>query len=407
MIDDPPRALLLACLHQDPRRLAAFELPPDDSPQWDALVALATEQRVRPRVYQRVKAAAIGPDRVRHALASANRQIGLHNLRLQGELAAVAGFLRERDIPVAVLKGAHLIASVYAGVAQREMSDLDILVRREHLPAAVDAVKARGYQPYKTFSIDLDVALSNHLARFTKRDVGSIEIHWSITIPTDAHHVDPAGLWVRAVPLRTAGADVWGLAREDLLLHVCAHTSYQHQFRIGLRPFCDIAATIASDPARIDWPALVERAKTWNWARGVHLSLTLAHELVGAEVPGHVLDALKPAGFDQTVLDAAATHVFATPSAAPLEPGVARLAGAETALARLRHLAARVFVPRQELARAYGLSPDSKRLPLYYAVRIKELVERYNAHTVRLLVTHDPELTAAAERTNTIRRWLQ
>src|SRR5262245_17928014 len=100
MIDDPPRALLLACLHQDPQRLAAFELPRDDSPHWDALAALATEQRVRPRVYQRLKAAGIGPDRVRHPLEQANRQVGLRNLRLQGELAAVAGFLRAREIPV-------------------------------------------------------------------------------------------------------------------------------------------------------------------------------------------------------------------------------------------------------------------------------------------------------------------
>src|SRR5262245_22761647 len=103
MIDDSPRSLLLACLHQDPQRLAAFDLPPDDSPLWDALVALAAVQRVRPRVYQRLKAAGIGPDRVRHALEQANRQVGLRNLRLQRELAAVAGFLRVREIPVAVL----------------------------------------------------------------------------------------------------------------------------------------------------------------------------------------------------------------------------------------------------------------------------------------------------------------
>jgi hypothetical protein len=99
--------------------------------------------------------------------------------------------------------------------------------------------------------------------------------------------------------------------------------------------------------------------------------------------------------------------VGAPPAAAGGPPALARFAGDERTLTRLRHLAARVFVPRLELARTYGLPPDAKGLPLYYAVRIKELVARHGAPVARLLVQHDPELIAAAERTNTIRRWLQ
>jgi hypothetical protein len=142
----------------------------------------------------------------------------------------------------------------------REMSDLDILVRRDHLPQAVDAMRARGYSPARPFTIDADVAQFHHLPRFSHGEAAPIEVHWNITPPLDSHAIDPEELWVRAVPWSSAHIPALGLSLEDLLLHLCFHTSFQHQFQFGgLRALCDVATTLDEQGPSFDWRLLFGR----------------------------------------------------------------------------------------------------------------------------------------------------
>jgi hypothetical protein len=401
-------ALLLACVHRDPQQLVAATLPAPDSAVWDDLVALAGRQRVRPLVHRRlaaVRGARSIPERVLQALEPIVRQTVLRNLRYHAEVAAIARALARDDVDVLMLKGADLIATTYESPSLREMNDIDLLVRREHLALTVAAIGARGYRPHHEFSIEVETALRHHLTGFEKPGVASIEIHWTITNPTSAQAIDPASLWARATPMTLGGTRVLTLSREDLLLHLCFHASHQHQLRFGLRPFCDIAALVAREGAHLDWPGLAERARTWRWERGVYLTLRLTRDLVGGAIPDAALDALKPAQVPTRILDAARAQVFAAAETDDLQPGIARLTSSETLWARLGHLRRRLLPSRLEMARLYGLPPGSARIHLYLH-RAGDLVLRHGAPAARLLLGRDTAFTDAASRTNQIRQWL-
>jgi hypothetical protein len=405
MIQSEPRELLLSCLHRDPGRLDADALPDAGSHVWDELLDLAATQRVRPLLYRGLKRRGLEqclPPRITGALKLASRETAMRNLRFLAELGQIARALGAQGAPVMALKGAHLTGEVYRDAGLREMSDLDILVRPEHLPRAVDAVHARGYRPDQPFTIDEDMAASHHLTRFAKGGVAPIEVHWNITPPLDPHAIDPEELWHRATPWSSGGVSALGLCLEDLLLHLCFHTSFQHQFRfVGLRPFCDMAMILDQRGPSVDWSLLLRRARAWNWTRGVYLSLQLARDLLGAEVPASALHALQPASLDTGVLEAASDEIFAS---SLLPGGVARLVAKEPVLARLRRVGRRVLdqtpAPR---ARPLGwLRLVGPRL-----VGGGDLLRRHGPSLVRLLLKGDPALVAIAERTNRIRSWLE
>jgi hypothetical protein len=361
-------------------------LPPPECNVWDDLTGLAARQRVRPLLYRALWSCGLEtqtPAGLWDNLALAYRDTALRNLRLCAELAHVARALAARDVPVLVLKGGYLVGEIYRDVGLREMNDLDILVQVEHLPTAVDVLRERGYRPLRAFTIKSDVEAAHHLTPFVKRDVAAIEIHWNITPPHTPHAIDPAELWRRAVPMTLAGVKMRGLCPVDLLLHLCFHASFQHQFQFGLRPFCDIAATIDQCGTDVDWVVMVRRARDWNWTRGVYLALRLARDLVGARVPADVFHELAPADFDHELLEMASTQIFSPPVA----PIVAQLAGDKGVAFRFRHLA------------RYAL-----RQWRQMAARPTDLVRR--GRTAARLLNNDPALTASAERTNRLFTWM-
>lgn len=409
MTGDAIREVLLACLHQEPNRLDEAALSAIDDAGWDRVLALATVQRVRPLLHQRLarrNLQALVPERVWHALRQASWQTATRTLRLQATMAALARALAADDIPVIVLKGAYLAHDVYGNAALREMIDLDILVRREHLQLAVDLLVAHGYKPSRPFSVDRDTTVNHHVTRLRK-GTACVEIHWNITKPNQTYSIDPADLWLRAVPVQIGGIAVFALSPEDLLLHLCFHTSYHHRFEFGLRPFCDIAATIRRFHAEINWHDVQHRSGEWKWGRGVHLALYLANDLVGAAVPAEVLAALTPTGYDADMVETARAQVFAEKAELDgMGRELARLREDGSLRAKVCHLCRRIFVSRSELGVIYGVDPHSSTIALFYAVRVRDLMRRLGGRAMRLLWKGEPELVWIAERQNRLRKWL-
>jgi len=401
--------LLLDCLHLDPGRVDAPRLAALTEADWGNLAALAAEQRVRPLLYQWLKSCgldAVVPDAIRQTLRGFYLYNASHNLRLCNELKHIVEALRVDDVPIIVLKGLHLATEVYDNIALREMGDLDLLVPKNNLQRAADTLTALGYEPLKPYSIDVDVAVLHHLTPFVKPNGSKIEIHWTITRPNQHYTIAVDELWERAVPIQIVGIDVWGLCPEDLLLHLCVHTSYQHQFAFGLRPSCDIAQVIEHYGEALDWGIVRQRAETWGWGRGVYLALYLAKELVGANVPGEVLRQLKPSTFEDTIVTTAKNQLFAERAATgPVSRNLAQLMGRDNLWASLRDFYHSVFVPKLALARQYSVSSDSPKIYLYYLVRFTDLLARYGRTALRLH-QNDPEIAPLADRTRDLSEWL-
>jgi hypothetical protein len=406
----PEARVLLASLHQDRSRLEKSGIENLSPDQWSELVTLAGQQRVRPLMHQRLletgrwKAA---PESAWKRLGDECRLIAMRKMRMHAELAHILTTLAAADIPTIVLKGAYLGPTVYKNIALREMSDLDIMVPRNQLESAVALVMAQGYEGIHKFSVESDARAGHHVTRLIKGHVAAVEVHWALTPPCDQTASDPQPLWWRARPVILPGATAFSLSSADLLLHLCVHTSFQHQFEFGLRPSCDIACVIAHEGDALDWSEVVSTSERHGWSRGVALALRLARDLVGADVPDSALRQMRIGDEDRGIA-IASQLTWATPNeiaafAAPLAP----LGGGTGLTHKLGEVLGRIKLTRPQLTALYRIREDAWWWRLLYIVRLGDLLRRHSAAAVQLLWGRNEASDNMARQRNDMAAWLR
>ena len=140
------------------RLLAALRLP--DAPptdwaawscdDWEALLEAARRHLVAPLLCSRFQEAGLDaqmPKAIWERWQQAYQESAADNMARYMELTRLLMVLQKEGIPVLLLKGAHLAIGVYGHLALRKMSDLDLLLHREDLPRAEDALRGMGYVP--------------------------------------------------------------------------------------------------------------------------------------------------------------------------------------------------------------------------------------------------------------------
>lgn len=278
--------------------------------EWEAVARAAVRHGVAPIVHARLSEAGVAsraPEQVTRLLKGYFVRTGLENLRLFSRLAPLLQALAEHSIEAIVLKGAYLAEAVYGNPALRSMGDADVLVRRTDLQRAEQLLCAHGWQ--QPMPLHTETALpSGHQLPTFELDSVQVEIHWSIENDESPFLIDGDGLFERAGRVRIGGAPALALSSEDLLLHLCLHTAYNHgwlPFGSGLRPLCDIAATISHCEDRLDWNLLGQRADAWGVRNCAWLTLTLVRDLLSVAVPDGTLERLAPRVFDRGLVDTA------------------------------------------------------------------------------------------------------
>jgi len=401
--------LLIDCLKKDESTVNAARLSGLSPECWQMFLTLATTQRVMPLLWHRLRQKRLDeavPVETAEAFRDASRQNTLRNLRFYGELRRLLSALKPDGIPLILLKGIFLADAVYGNMGLREMNDIDVLARPTDLARIAEILTDMGYAPLHPISVATTLKSAHHLPRMVKKGYAGFEIHWNLTCPDESYSIDPGGLWERAVPVHNAGCDALTLSPEDLLLHVCLHTSYQHQFAFGLRPSCDIAEMIARFGSTLNWQAITERATSRSWQRGVCLALQLARELAGADVPVDFLERLRPSDGTEAILETARAQVFTDKKFAFSVPApFAELLETNSLLDKIRIFWPRVFLPKAIISAQYSVPMDSVRIYFYYPRRFVDVLRRHG-HTLKKHQQNDALLKFLAGRTKTIANWL-
>jgi len=258
------------------------------------------------------------------------------------------------------------------------MCDLDLLVRRDDLARARDVLAGMGYAPQYFGVEQVDYAQHHHLRPMARPDGIRVEIHWTIARPVGPAEVDLEGIWERAQPAKIAGVQALVLSPEDLILHLCLHTSFTHKFRVGLRMCWDLHEVVSHYRDAIDWDVVVQRAEQWRIGRYVYLTLQLVRELLAADIPVTAVAALQPPDFSTQVVDWARTCIFSPESSASVSPSMARLWMSRRL--KLSVLLRTLWPSRMAMARVYSIPADSRRIYLYYPQRWLNLLQRYGRH---------------------------
>jgi hypothetical protein len=380
--------------------------------QWKAITALALHQGVAPLLQRQLRAGgglAEVPAALAGRLGQEHHDTALRNLGNYGEFRRVARILDDAGIPFIALKGLHLADLVYGDIGLRPMSDLDILVARAQLEPALAALRAGRYGYNETLAASSDaMANVNEIVLVREDHGGQLDVHWRLNEPREAADELLAQVWRCARPAHLGGVQALVLSPEFLLLHVCAHFACSDVFAFNIRPLCDIAEIVRTHPA-LDWAVVIEHGLRYGWTRGIAAALRLAHDQLAVPVPGRALAALGGDTLDSAMLCDAIAQSFAAstlPEGLVIAPNLLALSGTASLAAKASLVWRRVFVPRAELSLLYDVPAESVRLPLYYALRLRDLARRYAA-SARALIAGDPALAESHARHARLQRWIR
>jgi hypothetical protein len=221
-------------------------------------------------------------------------------LRLLRRRSALLGLKRDRVVALladagvrpVLLKGAGLALTAYAEPCERDLADLDILIREDDLEQSLRTLRAVGYTGPSSPGEFTRYRRRHFHIHLRHPDADIVEIHWGLTMPSSPFRLDASEVVSQSVPLERPGQPLLLVSRpEHTLLHLVLQNLQEGHSRLSR--FVDIDRIIASSPG-LDWQDLVETARKGNLGPATAVSLQLAARLLGAEVPAAVARELRP-----------------------------------------------------------------------------------------------------------------
>lgn len=356
---------LLECIRQDQRALSSLRHMTHK--ELDIVFQVSNKHFLAPFLYHilsGLKKETDIPDYILDKLYQAFLNNTVRNTRTFYTLSKALKQLDKNGIPFILLKGAHLSELVYEDSGLRVMEDIDILFKKEDLKNAQYCLTETGH--------------FNHNSPLT------IDPHWYLEQYID---FDMDNVWKEAQTAQIAGVETMVLSPENLIVHLCMHLSFHHQFQFAaLRSLCDIKESIRHYGVLIDWDKLENRAKDWKIQNGVYLSLLLSKELVGAKVPHNILKKLKPNGNTDEYKEWAIEQIFRNKkNDVSLSPYFWQIWRNHSFLKKLSYLS-ELLIPSQEfLYQKYPNSIKKRGAFFYYLVRMIRHLKQYSEMTLRIV----------------------
>ncbi|OAH46575.1 hypothetical protein AX777_01555 [Sphingobium yanoikuyae] len=248
-----------------------------DAAGWNSLIAMARAERLIGTLAFQLEGQAV-PDAVRPILTDAKADAAREARQAIWEADRARAALAPIGLPVILLKGtAYAAAGLPAGQG-RFIGDLDILVPRDRIDAAADALIAAGWEWVKEDPYD-DAYYRQWMHELppmihAERD-RMIDVHHTVLPLTARQTPDAAAMMADAVPI-TDG--LYMLSGEDRVCHAVAHLLADGDLQGGLRNLWDIHTLLAD----VDSQALEARAARHGIAPHVRQAQRLAAAIYGA-----------------------------------------------------------------------------------------------------------------------------
>lgn len=407
---DPELAVLMACTRSrpDPAALARIAEQLHDGLDTQRLLGLAEQHGLLALLYQGLARFEVAAP-VRETLHTrVDRQAVLYEFVYPGQLARILQALADEDIPILILKGHALGATVYQQPMLRPYGDFDLLVPPEKLDAASAALARLGYRTDTTHDYPPDYHLTHHhLPPLVHPEWLPVELHWRLIEPSGALALDMLSVWEQAQPLMVGGVPARTLAPAHLLNYLALHAVNGHLFDIGLKALCDVNELIAAPG--FAWEPALAVSQAWRCTRQLYLLLAIVRRFYGDSVPVSVLDTLCPDGIEALLLAYCCDNVLVSAVAGlPDSSGLAAAWQQPNPARRWQAVLARLFPAPAEVARAYHLAPDDWRRWLFYPRWQAAFIRRHLPNGLRLLRADPAALARAQQEINRrdLLRWI-
>jgi hypothetical protein len=372
----PELELLLRCARADAVNADRAGMPVQETMAWASLTDAAEYHGLAPILYRALNSAGLGqiPENVAARLRDCYGHSARRNGILTARLLTLLSAFGAGGIAVVPLKGPVLAESLYPDPVLRPFSDLDLLVRKQDVPAAVQLLTREGY----TFGAHLARLPFDTLVSFTfellfrHEQMAQVDLQWD-TGPSDyPFRFDVEILWRSLSRAQIARKEVATLSPESLLLYLCVHgTKHMWSRLVWLG---DVARLARAQPG---WVRIFELATEAGCTRPLLLGLLLAYEVLAAPVPEAILERARAA---PAVQAAARQVVLRLNRIAPAEPESLEITAFNARLAertwhKVRHYAALFKAPTEAELELVLLPP--KLFFLYYPLRAARLASKY------------------------------
>lgn len=243
---------------------------------WSRLAETLRWRRLLPVLGPRILELADGraPDDFASAVKQAIDAARRHGAFLQLVSLRISAMLAEAGIRSSALKGPLLGEAIYGDPGRRLSSDIDLLVAPEQLQAAVEVVRALGYNA-PTDYVDQDgLPLLHFVLVHERKELPTVELHWRVhwyersfacerLLPTEVHH---SGDW-RPTPADEIAALLLFYARDGF---------------IDLRLASDLSAWWDAYGADLQPGALDQTLRTYpELARAIPVAAQVAEKITG------------------------------------------------------------------------------------------------------------------------------
>jgi len=291
---NPDLRLLAAilCGDQPPQ-----EVPPD---RWGVMIDTAAVHSLLPMLLWTVKRAApeLVAGRAWEQVLTAARNSAVRHVWHEHAQAQVNQALSAAGIPVVWLKGIALAQTVFPQPALRPMGDIDALVPYEQREAALELVRALGFEfyEYPKFTASVTHKVEQHQDHHYRlrggiNDSVFIELHYRII--NDGRAVFPLQKeqWF-LTQIDTSIDTLPMLKPEAFLLHLCAHAVLHHgEDETLLSQYFDIHRLLINKP--IDWSLLIDQAVNFRWSYAVEYAFLVTRTLFNSPIPDDVFTQLQ------------------------------------------------------------------------------------------------------------------
>jgi hypothetical protein len=284
--------------------LAGVRLLVASAKEWDALPSLARANQLSGYVGQCLRDFRRAPASIRHRLQADHKNMVALDIMADRIVREVGAVLRDGGVRCIPLKGAALRHLVYPDPAFRSAVDIDLLVRPGELQSADDIMRSAGFERISDEPGRPVTAATFHERGFYRPTTKTlVEIHDNLSQP-QRFRIDTNDLWARAwyvdqiekklkkkLENLPFPPDTLFLSPEDTLIHQFIHNA-AHLFNIPLRSILDIKLII--ETLSPNWDDVIRRARTARASAAAYFTLKIAKNLLAADVPDDVLDALRP-----------------------------------------------------------------------------------------------------------------
>ncbi len=356
---------------------------------WESVPTSSEEHLVAPLLYVKLRKSTGVPPSIIHLLEAYYRVNLKRNIQHLHHLGKWLKELQANHIPVVVLKGCHLAETVYDNLGARVFCDADLLVKPEDMDRAHRCLtKIGAFSPEKSFSVDL---------------------HWYLedTLDIDMHRI-----WSRIQPATIGGINTHGLCIEDLLIHLCLHMGYHHNYEFGgLRTLCDIREIISRYGDTLDWGYIAYAASKGNFSKAICLPLCLTKLLLATKIPENTPASLCMDPIPTEPVKWALARMFTSQSFRnfpALSPNFWSLWASSSLWQKLVSFRKLLYPNKEYIAQKYPAPPRSLKRYFYYMVRLKRHLVKYLSVFARI-VMNEPEMKRILEREQSnirMRSWM-